>query len=241
MSELGTTPAARSPRRATLRRLSALAVVPVLAATSLAALSRPAAAETDLSFYLGTQEAAHSRVRGDDPAGSGPFNFLAKWEGKSFAMPPYYGFRATWWRNDGPLGFAVDFNHTKVYASDKTMRDNGFKTLEFTDGLNILTADVLYRWQNAGRWTPYVGAGLGIAVPHVEVQTTSGPKTFKYEYGGPAVAAVAGVSYRLTDHWSMFGEYKGVYSRNDVDLEGGGYLKTNIVTNALNLGVSYSF
>ena len=36
-------------------------------------------------------------------------------------------------------------------------------------------------------------------------------------------------------------EYKGTYSKNDVDLDGGGNLETNIVTNALNLGVSFNF
>ncbi len=219
----------RSPRYAVL------AATTVLLASAAPAL----AADFELSFYLGVQEAPHSRVEGTDPGGVGDFSFLSKWDGRSFAPPPYYGLRATWWRSDR-LGFAIDYNHAKVYASDATKAANGFSTLEFTDGLNIITADVLYRWKGEGRWTPYVGAGLGISVPHVEV-TTSGGRTFKYEYGGPAVALLAGVSYTMNDRWSLFGEYKGTYSQNDVDLDNGGNLKTNVVTNALNLGISYNF
>ncbi|MCR8724730.1 outer membrane protein [Frigidibacter sp. ROC022] len=212
-------------------------------AAALAALmlttASPALAEVELSFYLGSQEAAHSRVRGNDPGGLGDFNELIGWQGKSFAMPPYYGVRATWWKSDR-LGFALEFNHAKVYAPDSEKAAAGFTTLEFTDGINIFTGNVMYRFPNDSAWTPYVGAGLGISVPHVEV-TTSGGRTFNYQIGGPAATLIGGVSYAFNDKWAMFGEYKMTYSRNDVDLDNGGYLKTNIVTNALNLGISYKF
>jgi lipid A oxidase len=219
---------------------AALPAALAAAACALLATTAPAAAgDVELSFYFGVQDAPHSRVHINDPGGLGQQSFLSDWEGRSFSMPPYYGVRATWWQSDR-LGFALDYNHAKVYASDDTREDNGFSVLEFTDGLNIITADVLYRWPGPRRWTPYVGGGLGISVPHVEV-TTAGGRTFKYEYGGPAVALMAGVSYRMNDTWSLFGEYKGTYSKNDVDLDNGGSLKTDIVTNAVNLGVSFRF
>jgi lipid A oxidase len=154
-------------------------------------------------------------------------------------MPPYYGVRGTWWTSDR-LGFGAEFTHTKVYASDATKRDNGFSVLEMTDGLNVLVANVMYRWPNGSAWTPYVGGGLGINVPHIEV-TTAGGRTFEYQFGGPSAALVAGVSYSFNDHWAAFGEYRGVYSRVDTDLESGGNLKTNVITNAINIGVSYRF
>ncbi len=209
--------------------------------TCLAAFAVPAAAETELSFYTGIQESPHSRVEGNDPSGIGPFSFLAKWEGRSFEAPPYYGARATWWM-DQKLGFGVEFNHAKVYADDATLTGNGFSTLEFTDGINIVTANVWRRWQMPDSpWTPYVGAGLGLSIPHVESQTTGGAKTFEYQVTGPAVQWVAGVKYDINDQWGVFGEYKGTYSSNEADLVGGGTLKTDILTNALNVGVSFSF
>lgn len=210
-----------------------------LAALALA-IAGPALAGPELSFYLGTQDAPHSRVKGSDPGGVGDYSFLVDWKGKSFSNPPYYGVRATWWRNQN-LGFGVEFTHTKVYASDKDKRNNGFDTLEFTDGLNTLTANVMYRWPKEGRaWTPYVGGGLGIVIPHVEV-TTAGGKTFEYQYGGPAARGIAGISYAFNDRWSAFGEYQFTASHVDVDLDNGGDLKTTLYTNALNFGVSYQF
>ena len=201
----------------------------------------PVAAETELSFYTGYQIAQHSRVEGHDPTGIGAFSFLATWEGRPFEAPPYWGARVTYWTNE-KLGFGIDVNHAKVYADNATLASNGFTTLEFSDGLNIVTANVWRRWQNPDRrWTPYVGAGIGFAMPHVESQTTGGVKTFEYQITGPAAALAAGVKYDINDRWGVFGEYKGTYSINEATLAGGGTLKTNIVTNALNVGVSFSF
>ncbi len=207
----------------------------------LAALvAAPAAAEQELSFYTGIQESPHSRVEGTDPGGVGAFSFLATWEGRSFEAPPHYGFRYTYWTNER-LGFGLDFNHVKVYADDATLVANGFSRLELTDGLNILTANVWYRWQNdSSRWTPYVGAGLGLAIPHVDVETAGG-KTFGYQVTGPAAMVAAGVKYDINDRWGIFGEYKGTYSMNEASLDNGGSLSTNVVTNALNIGISFSF
>ncbi len=77
-------------------------------------------------------------------------------------------------------------------------------------------------------------------MPHVDVETAGGT-TFGYQLTGPAVEAVAGVKYNFNDRWAVFGEYKGTYSVNDADLDNGGTLSTNIVTNAINFGVSFSF
>jgi lipid A oxidase len=205
-----------------------------------ALLAAPAVAETELSFYTGIQEAPHSRVEGTDPGGVGPFSFLATWEGRSFEMPPHYGFRATWWKTER-LGFGLDFNHLKVYADDATLLASGFSRLELTDGLNVLTANVWYRWPSPTRnWVPYVGAGAGVAIPHVDVESAGG-KTFGYQLTGPAVQVVAGVKYNFNERWGVFGEYKGTYSVNEAELNNGGTLSTDIVTNALNIGVSFSF
>jgi lipid A oxidase len=43
----------------------------------------------------------------------------------------------------------------------------------------------------------------------------------------------------VTERWSTFVEYKGTYSRIDVPIDSGVDLKTNIFTNAVNVGVSF--
>jgi len=101
---------------------------------------------------------------------------------------------------------------------------------------------VIERWPGllADRFTPYAGAGFGIAVPHVDT-LENGNKTYGYQLTGPALRLVAGTSYELTDRWAVFGEYQFTVSQNEADLEGGGTLDTRLISNALNVGVSLRF
>ncbi len=210
----------------------------LIAASAAAFLPLAAHAEVELSFYGGAQSAPHSDVfiSGDPDY---PTNTRVKWEGRSFDPPPYYGLRATYWASD-TFGYGLDFTHTKVYSSDASRDGTPFTTLEFTDGLNTLTANAYRRFQPMGGVTPYVGAGVGLAIPHVEVSngTTS---TLGYQVTGPAATVLAGATYPISDRFSVFGEYKFTYSQNEADLDGGGTLNTDIITNALNVGVSFSF
>jgi lipid A oxidase len=211
----------------------------ILGAVLAAGLAAPAAAEVELSFYTGTQSAPHSSVSGTYPGG-GSYDSTIAWEGRSFEMPPYYGVRATWWQ-DNNWGYGVEFSHNKVYANDADRAALGFSRLEFTDGLNLLTVNATKRWPELwGKFSPYAGAGIGLSIPHVDVEHAGG-KTFEYQATGAAVRLTAGTSYQLNDRFSVFGEYQMTYSQNKADLTGGGTLETNIVTNALNIGVSMSF
>jgi lipid A oxidase len=203
-------------------------------------ISGAAMAEDQFSFYGGVQGSPHSGVTGRDPGGVGKLDFSAGWEGRSFDMPPYWGARWTRWQSD-TFGWGVDFTHSKVYADDETLDDSGFSHFEFSDGLNILTLNAWRRWPDTNLpVTPYVGGGVGLSIPHVEV-TSPGGRVFEYQVTGPAVQWVAGASYSINDRWSVFGEYKGTYSMNEAELGSGGTLETDIITNAFNLGVSFGF
>ncbi|MBO3759004.1 outer membrane beta-barrel protein [Ciceribacter sp. L1K22] len=215
----------------------ALTLIGISLAVFMAAL--PAKAEMAVSIYGGFQSAPHSEVEvSDEP------DFTAGWEGKSFSMPPYYGARATWWLEDfgrPNLGLSIDYTHAKVYADDETLAKSGWDHFEFTDGINLLTVNALYRFPIEGsRFVPYVGAGAGVNIPHVEV-TRNGNETSEYQIGGPTIQAQAGVAYRFTDAWSAFVEYKGNYSWVDAEIDSGATLKTRILTNAVNAGLTYSW
>ncbi|WP_313602314.1 outer membrane beta-barrel protein [Rhizobium sp.] len=193
----------------------------------------------EVSGYGGYQTSPHSDITVSD----GP-DFRAGWDTKPFANPPYWGVRGTYWFDEGQLanwGISLDYTHAKVYADDKTLDRSGWDHFEFTDGLNLLTVNALYKFDIEGsKWAPYLGAGVGINVPHVEVTRASGT-TFDYQLGGATVQAQAGLRYQFTDNWSAFAEYKGNYSWVDVDIDNGGKLKTEILTNAVNFGVNYRF
>lgn len=213
-----------------------------LSAAAFAVLALPAAAETEFAFYFGGQSLPHSVVTRTDPGNvedPAP-DFTAKWEGRPFEAPVYYGLRVTEWQTD-TFGWGVEFTHSKAYSDEATRDKNGFDTLELTDGVNILTVNAYRRWPDQmGTLTPYVGGGLGFAIPHVEVESAGG-STIGYQITGGAIRWTAGASYAMSDSWGVFGEYQGTYSQHDMKLDNGGALETSLVTNALNIGVSYSF
>jgi lipid A oxidase len=199
----------------------------------LALPALPARSEVELSFYGGTQSARPSMIRsatlGDD---------RVNWEARPFEVPQYYGLRAQWW-SDRHLGFGFDFSHAKAYADDPAKY--GYETLNFSHGLNTVTANIWYRFDARGKITPYVGAGLGVAIPHVEVQPIGLGDTGNYQIAGPAVTVVIGASMPISQRWSLFTEYKGSFSRLRTKLDTGDRLNTDIFTDALNVGVSLRF
>lgn len=206
----------------------------------LLAIPTLASSEVQLSFYGGFQSAPDSDISIRDPL-IGDDDFKQAWDGRSFEAPPYYGIRATSWRSP-TFGFGLDFAHNKVYPEDDELPP-GYSVLEFTDGLNTLTLNAYRRWNDVvGEVTPYVGGGIGISMPHVEVTNTDGSSdTFGYQLTGPAATWIAGATIPINDQWEVFGEYKGTFSSNTADLESGGTLESDIVTNALNVGVSFNF
>lgn len=198
-----------------------------------------ASAEVELSFYGGIQGALSSDVTIADDDAIAESSFELDWEGRSFEAPPYYGIRVTNWQSPS-FGYGIDFTHNKVYPENDVLPD-GFRRLEFTDGLNTLTVNGYYRWQDTfAGITPYVGGGVGLSIPHVEV-ITENSRTLGYQVTGPAATWIAGASMPINDKWSVFGEYKGTYTVNEGDLDTGGTVSTDIFTNALNVGVSFNF
>jgi len=200
---------------------------------SLGVMPVSARSEIELSVYGGPQTTHPSMVRsptlGDD---------RVHWNSEPFVIPPYYGLRAKWW-SQGRLGFGIDFFHAKAFADDPARY--GYEELNFSHGLNVLTADLWYRMDPVGKVTPYVGAGLGVVVPHVEVHPLGLGPTANYQIGGPAVTVVIGASLPVGRKWSVFTEYKATYSQIRATLDTGDSLDTDIFTDAVNLGLSLRF
>lgn len=210
-----------------------------LSALTIIALPATVMAEVELSFYGGLQSALESDVAVSGDSVIPDRTDTLTWEGRSFDAPPYYGWRATYWASP-EFGYGLDFAHNKVYPKDDVL-PAGYSKLEFTDGLNTLTVNAYRRWENAiAGLTPYVGGGVGLSIPHVEV-VSGASETFGYQVTGSAATWIAGASYPISDQWSVFGEYKGTYTQNDADLDTGGSLSTDIITNAVNVGVSFRF
>lgn len=236
--------AARSKATETMKSIKSYLAALLLFAT-------PAAAEIELSFYLGAQGVSESNMSGVLPGGAGVARGM-NWEGKPFEAPIYYGARAMWWTQN-QIGFGIEGTHTKAYASAADLAFLGLGRFELSDGHNIITANIMKRWPgafNLGSLTPYAGAGVGVAIPHVDAQVLGvANRTYDYEVTGPAVRGIFGVKYDLNEKWAVFGEYQFTWSDNDITIDPNiavpgqtpGQFNTEIVTHALNFGISYSF
>lgn len=215
-------------------------------AISILAIMAPAAVSAqswEVSLYYGEQSAPPSDIttRGDDVIPD--LDFEQEWVGNSSTWPIYGGFRVTYWQTEN-FGYGLDWTHNKVEPK-RGAEQPGFGLLEFTDGLNTWLINAYYRWPDVvetpiGGLTPYVGAGAGLSVPGVQIRYGES-YTFEYQVTGFAAGALAGVSIPLAEEWSLFGEYKVSYTQNEVDLDTGGTLTSDISTSAINVGISYQF
>jgi lipid A oxidase len=116
------------------------------------------------------------------------------------------------------------------------------KRLEFTHGYNLLTLNALRRGASRGpNLIPYFGLGLGVAIPHVEVERADTPqsaRTFEYQITGPALQLLGGIEWRFGRRLSLFVEYKLSCAMIRGDLVGGGKVTTNLCTHQLPLGLA---
>jgi lipid A oxidase len=208
--------------------------------------SLPALAETQISVYGGANWNFSSDVKVESPNVLGGHETRSiDWDGGSFEMPPYWGVRGTYWLSKGSnWGFAIEYTHQKAIADIDYATDE-FSHLEFTDGNNLVLLEALYRFSPMmnGTLVPYVGAGVGVTIPHVEVTFRQGPnnRTFEYQCCGPAAQIMAGLEYKLNEAWSLFTEAKLSYSHIDADLKDGGGLETDLWSPAVAVGLTYRF
>lgn len=218
------------------------ALVSVSIVASLAGTSRSADAEWAFSGYLGASFTRTSEVTLNEPDIPSLSFQDVSWASESFKTPPYYGLRLARFLESAPnWGIALDFTHAKAIAELEGAASDTFSNLEFSHGHNLLTLNGIYRWRpDVGRFQPYVGLGGGVAFPHVEVSTAES-RTEAYRLTGPALQALAGVSFDLIEHLALATEYKLGYARIDAKLTGGGTLATHLLTHQVTFGLSVKF
>ena len=238
----------------------------LIATSTIMVFSSSARGEFVISAYGGIADTMDADVKLSQPGGTDLTFSDVSWTDKSFEGPVYYGLRLNYWFKElNGWGVCVDFTHAKMYAElDDTVNVTGnrvgvpvsgaeplrntFKELSFSHGYNLLTFNGMYRWfpkgvrddTFLGRLQPYVGLGLGVAVPHVEVEI-NGNKTEEYQYTGPAFQGLGGVNFDVYKKFSIFLEYKFTYADINADLTSGGSVEIEPWTNHFIFGLSYSF
>jgi hypothetical protein len=207
--------------------------------------------------YAGAAHTARSGLQLVQPNGTNLRFEGVPWRSESFRPPPYDGLRGIYWLPHSHLGIMGDFTHIKAEAilnsilEQSGIRDGQavpatgplwttFRTLEFTHGFNLITLNVVRRGGlGRGNLVAYVGAGLGLAYPHVEMQRSGMPaesRTYEYQIAGPAMQVLGGLEWRFGQRLSLFVEYKLSCAAISGTLKGGGSLETNLCTHQLLAG-----
>jgi lipid A oxidase len=252
-----------------MKRNSILGTTSLLAATFLLGTNKTAHAEFVISGFSGVSSAFNSDLNLHENNGNDLTFHDASYKTHDFNSPLYYGGRLTYFLSrESHWGFGLEFFHSKVYLDEASSyhvtgtRDgapvndtepaaNTFYDFNCSHGLNYLTADTFYRFflgqpENfVHRFEPYLGAGVGITIPHVELELTNEPRFEQYEFGGLGVLAIAGVSFDITKHIQLFTEYKFSYAHLDkLDFNNGmtsGTISLDSMANHLVFGASYRF
>lgn len=196
--------------------------------------------ETVIGAFTGVPYTYPSAARIVNPNAKAATDFTVDpvgWYTDPFKSPIYYGARIAQWLGSGKIGTGVDFIHSKAIAPlDDEANFSGtldgqplparsrirdiLSKLEFSHGHNMLLFNGFLRLPSIGaRVSPYVGAGAGVLLPHTEVELANGsrPRTYEYNYAGPAGQALAGVEIRLSKI-SLFVEYKFTYAHYNAPL-----------------------
>jgi hypothetical protein len=179
-----------------------------------------------IAGYGGAPYAHPSDVHFSKPGITDMTALKVNWEGRPFKSPIYYGIRTMAWSGTSPFGAMLDFTHSKTISQraqeielsgtrngqrvpGRAKVDEMFRHLEFSHGHNTLVLNGLVRLADlVPRFGPYVGGGIGVALPHTEVGFRDGePRTYEYQYVGPAAQALVGLELRLP-RVSLFVEYK---------------------------------
>jgi lipid A oxidase len=242
----------------------------VLACSLLLGTSENTQAELVLSGFTGLSSAFDSDLHLHENNGTDLTFHNASYHTSDFgADAPYYGGRLVYFLSrESHWGFGLEFLHSKVFLdSGKSVNVTGTRggssvndtepvgdsisDFHCAHGLNYLTADTFYRFflgqpdSFLHRVQPYLGAGLGITIPHVVVELPNQPGYEDYEFGGFGAQAIAGISFSITKHIQLFTEYKFTYADLDrLDFNNGvtrGYVSFDSMANHVVLGASYRF
>lgn len=238
----------------------------LLCSLLLICLPTMAQAGFDAGFYIGKSSSRAGDVHLNLPNNTNLTFADVGWDDRSFENPQYWGLRLTYWLPQAEnWGIALDFTHAKIHAdlnaivhvsgtragsavnAQEPLR-NTFDVLAMSHGFNLLTLNAIHRWpgrlRKDGGWlaglTPYIGGGVGIAYPHVEV-TTGSSTTDEYQLAGWVANVLGGINYELGNGFAVFGEFKLSFADMHADLGGGGGLDTKVRTSHLDVGVTYHF
>jgi hypothetical protein len=163
---------------------------------------------------------------------------LARWNSRSFEMPPYYGARVSRW--SGRHAWSVAFIHDKLYLDNPPPKVQQFS---ISHGLNLLTVEHGWRF---GEWLLWCGGGVVLAHPENTVRNLSLPGDESgmlgggYNVTGPTIGLALGRRFIVSRGLAIVGEARATASRVEVPIARGRASMNTSAVHAL-LGAEVSF
>jgi len=222
--------------------------------------------EVAISAYGGAASSGRSDLRLERTDGTSVTLADVDWKDESDRSPPFYGVRLGYWFGEDPRwGVNLDFTHAKAIVNTTQVVDVSGTTptgtvdgrqpiathldsFELSHGLNFLTFNVVRRWfpkgkrdgSFGGRLQPYLGGGVGLAIPHVEAMV-DGERTSEYQAAGPTLQFALGCNVDVAGPVSAFLEYKLNWADLRLDLAGDTQVRTSLLTHQYIVGLTFRF
>jgi hypothetical protein len=191
------------------------------AAAFVAAAAIPVHGEWTAAAYLGASATAAAALTLDRPSAGVHLEWKhVPFESRSFASPPYYGYRLRWTPSrEARAGVEAELIHLKVYARAGSLAP-AVERFSISHGLNLILGNIVWR-QPLGRGVRLAArAGAGVVVPHAESRV-GGVDQEQYEISSAALQGAAGPEFAPTRHARAFVEYKVTTAAPTVGVAGG--------------------
>jgi hypothetical protein len=196
------------------KRVTAVCTMAILAAA-------PARAAWTAAAFVGASATRAATVTLARPAAGSRVTWTGvSFDSRSFASPPYYGYRIRWTPSaDARAGIEAELIHLKVYARTGALAPI-VERFSISHGLNLLLGNVVWRQPLRRGLRLAARAGAGIAIPHAESRV-GGIDQEQYEISSAALQAAAGPEFATSPHTRAFVEYKVTTAAPAVAVAGG--------------------
>lgn len=219
--------------------------------TALALLAAPVAAQDNyIALFGGLSDLDNPTFRGDVATGAG-----INPESVDTDFDTGFGLGIAYGRSFGSLGAntrlrgEVELSYSESDVDGIAFSGNGPAAEINVDGdisTTRLFGNVLVDFETGGAFTPYVGAGLGIARTESDLVYGPGVRVRDSDTNLSA-QLIAGTAYKINDTWSLTGDVRYIRDFN-VELNrtaptgaSTGDIEDDIDTFAVNIGLRYRF
>lgn len=238
---------------------------PLLIVLVLLGLPRAARAQWVIAGYFGSAATGRTYLALVQPASRTNVRFdSVDYQGLSFHLPPYYGYRAAYFVSNGRFGVEGEVIHMKVYTQPSQVvaatgtidgtpvagsipLDTLVQRFSISHGQNMLLLNAVVRHAfgeggdyRTARLVASARVGAGPTLPHVE-STIGGVRDERYERGAPAVQAAGGVEVLVWKRLHALAEYKWTRCRQSVVAAAGTNVETLLTTHHFVFGASWHF